>query len=59
MLMDAGFDSIGMISSLDKEELQMLEDSLKDLPPIKQRRIMKKVEELAGGDTANGKKLRC
>ena len=45
MLVDAGFDSLGMMSSLDKEEMQMLEDSLKDLPPIKQRRIIKKVTE--------------
>ena len=32
-----------MMGSLDKEEQQMLEDALKELPPIKQRRIMKKV----------------
>jgi uncharacterized membrane protein YoaK (UPF0700 family) len=52
VLVDAGFDSLGMLSSLDEDELQMLEISLKDLPPIKQRRIMRKAEELAGGDIA-------
>merc|ERR1719409_1165554 len=43
-----------MMGSLDKEEQQMLEDALKELPPIKQRRIMKKVEEMAGTSTTNG-----
>jgi uncharacterized membrane protein YoaK (UPF0700 family) len=53
-LADAGFDSLGMISSLDEEEMQMLEIVLKDLPPVKQRRIIKKVEELAGNDMVHG-----
>ena len=39
------FDSLGMLSSLDEDELQMLEISLKDLPPVKQRRIMRKAED--------------
>jgi uncharacterized membrane protein YoaK (UPF0700 family) len=50
ILIDAGFDSLGMMASLDEEEFQMLEISLKDLPPIKQRRIMKKAEQLADSD---------
>jgi uncharacterized membrane protein YoaK (UPF0700 family) len=50
LLVDAGFDSLVMMSSLDEEEMQMLEICLKDLPLVKQRRIMKKAEELAGSD---------
>ena len=46
------FDSLGMLSSLDEEELQMLEISIMDLPPIKQRRIIKKAEQLAESDIA-------
>jgi uncharacterized membrane protein YoaK (UPF0700 family) len=53
VLLDAGFDSLGMLSSLDEEEIQMMEICLKDLPPVKQRRIMKKAEELSAKEGAS------
>jgi uncharacterized membrane protein YoaK (UPF0700 family) len=55
LLVDAGFDSLAMMATLDDEEVQMLEISLKDLPPIKQRRIVKKALELAESDVPTGK----
>lgn len=48
VLVDTGFDSLTILASLDEEELQMLEVTLKDLPLVKQRRILKKVEGLKG-----------
>ena len=42
--MNYSLHSLGIIKDLDNEELRMLEDSLKDLPPIKKKRIMKKVD---------------
>jgi uncharacterized membrane protein YoaK (UPF0700 family) len=48
VLVDTGFDSLTILASLDEEELQMLEVTLKDLPLVKQRRILKKVEGLQG-----------
>lgn len=50
LLVKAGFDSLNFIARMDDEEIQVLENTLKAIPPLKQRRILKRVKELVASE---------
>ena len=52
MLTAAGFDSLNMLSGMDQEERELLQHAIQTLPQVKQRRIIRSVQELPGSGAA-------
>ena len=46
VLVAAGFDSLAMLTNMDDYERQVLKDTIEDLPPVKQARLLKRVHEI-------------
>ena len=46
VLVAAGFDSLAMLTNMDDYERQALKDTIKELPLVKQARLLKRVQEI-------------